>query len=160
MNREVKFRGRNPLTKQWEYGFLITVDLSSEKLSKNLTAIIKENAWYEPSEGIGGFKLVEPQTVGQYTGLNDKNGKQIYEGDIVHIVGKTRVTENIKDSQGVFYITVEEGNWGFDFNWEHIKGYACSTHIMGCTDNDNRMDNVEVIGNIHDNPELFEVSNA
>ena len=91
----------------------------------------------------------------QFTGLLDKNGKEIYEGDIVHIVGKTRVTENIKDSQGLFYITVEEGNWGFDFNWEHIIGYACSTHIMGCTDNDNRMENVEIIGNIHDNKDLL-----
>lgn len=137
--REIKFRGRNPLTKQWEYGFLITVDLSSEKLSKNLTAIIKENAWYEPSEGIGEFKLVEPETVGQFAGLKDLNNKESFEDDLI---------QNSRDKE-VYKIF-----------WHKYRGqWMCSsknrTRKLSDVIND-----AFIIGNIHDNPELLEVSNA
>lgn len=137
--REIKFRGRNPLTKQWEYGFLITVDLSSEKLSKNLSAIIKENAWYEPSEGIGEFKLVEPETVGQFTGLKDLNNKESFEDDLI---------QNSRDKE-VYKIF-----------WHKYRGqWMCSsknrTRKLSDVIND-----AFIIGNIHDNPEMLEVSNA
>lgn len=155
MNREIKFRGRNPLTKQWEYGFLITVDLSSEKLSKNLTAIIKENAWYEPSEGIGGFKLVEPQSVGQFTGLCDENDKQIYEGDLLDLDGMEDEFE---------YIKVEYDDGRFVANWYGDVGYNTESGfeenggpIELCDTEDLREYSRKVIGNIHDNPEMLEV---
>lgn len=139
MNKEIKFRGRSPLAKQWEYGFLITVDLSSEKLSKNLSAIIKENAWYEPSEGIGEFKLVEPETVGQFTGLIDKNGKQIYEGDIVCW---NEYTMKIVWGDIIGY--------GFGFMWE-----MCGTNTTWNESITGFIDEYEIIGNIHDHPELL-----
>ena len=77
---------------------------------------------------------VEPETVGQYTSLTDKNGKKIFEGDIVHCWG---------------------GEYACGF-WEHNNTFAF-------TDISNYMqmgelsesEFIEVIGNIHDNPELL-----
>lgn len=147
--REIKFRGRNPLTKQWEYGFLITVDLSSEKLSKNLSAIIKENAWYEPSEGIGEFKLVEPETVGQFAGLIDKNDKEIYEDDIL----KLKYPKDLRHNTTAI-IVFDEQTKSLRFKvYESTEYYVLYNHLP-------KYLNFEVIGNIHDNPEMLEVSNA
>lgn len=90
---------------------------------------------------------VDRETVGKYTGLNDRNGKKIFEGDIV------------KDEQAqlygkVVYATAGEGFdgvAGFMVNDIHdgLQNYNCFWHL------------VETVGNIHDNPELWrEVDNG
>ncbi len=81
---------------------------------------------------------VIPETVGQYTGLKDQNGKRIFEGDIVH--GDNYWHKNLRTYQvafedGCFFLVDSSGRlWHKD-------------HIENC----------EVIGNIHDNPEMLEV---
>ena len=87
---------------------------------------------------------VIPETVGQFTGLTDKNGKKIFEGDIV------RYTND--DGTLAFYKVV----WGDDFGswmleWINHSDKLC----LRCM-----RELVEVIGNIHDNPELLEVPNG
>lgn len=78
---------------------------------------------------------VQPETVGQYTGLTDKNGKKIFEGDVVKVNG----VANAK----VFYRN-EECCYAFDY----IGGRPLIVDLV-----DDR--SLEVIGNIHDNPELL-----
>ena len=118
MNREIKFRGKNYENK-WKYG-----DLVQEKWKQGKAIMIKKEttAW-----------SVLEDTVGQYTGLHDKNGKEIYEGDIL---------------KGTFYgFPMPEYDYVFQIYWdEKEKGFMASYFEPS---------ECEVIGNIYDNPELL-----
>ena len=93
---------------------------------------------------------VDPETVGQFTGLTDKNGKKIFEGDIVHILGNQMV-EDWKNVDYIALIAFLDG--GFCAIDGTIDDHAFRRYAL------ERMDfDLEVIGNIHDNPELLEVS--
>jgi hypothetical protein len=114
--REILFRGKTN-NGEWEYGVPVFSGLNNE------LAFIKQMHSYNHQ--------VIPETVGQYTGLNDKNGTKIFEGDIVAF--------------GEYQYTVEwkEDRLGY--------GYAeTADRMLEC---DGR--HCEVIGNIHDNPELL-----
>jgi hypothetical protein len=79
---------------------------------------------------------IDPVTIGQFTGLHDRNGKEIYEGDIVQSIG-----------------TPELVQWKFfcEGDGNPVAGY-CFTHGVEFV-SENVLD-CEVIGNVHDNPEL------
>ena len=77
-------------------------------------------------------------TVGQFTGLRDKNGKEIYEGDIIRFVnGQKKVNREWVDNEFIYTV-------------EYSEGAFCG--ILGLS---KALDAVEVIGNIYDNPELI-----
>ena len=81
---------------------------------------------------------IQPDTIGEYTGLNDKNGTPIYEGDIVrHVRGQKRmmVSGEYEDDAIVFTVKYEDAQF-------NVSYYARVTGSL------------EVIGNIYDNPEL------
>ena len=86
---------------------------------------------------IRGFVEVIPETVGQYTGLTDKNGKEIFEGDIVK--GKDNSDKDIKVCGYVDFM-----NGSFVVAGDLITRYRWVDYEL------------EVIGNIHDTPELLE----
>ena len=134
MNREIKFRGRAAQGK-WLYG-----DLEYKRAAG--VAIIhsyKEDGTYNRQE------QVNESTVGQFTGLHDKNGKEIYEGDILRVPRTETNAEIISivvyDADG-FMVRSRYDSWGNTLAW-CVRERVPEIHKG------------EVIGNIHDTPELL-----
>ena len=130
--REILFRGKRIDNGEWEYGGCV--------FTENKVCLIYNQTH---SIDLQGF-TVEENSVGQYTGLTDKNGEKIFEGDIVkHKSGSTvlfhKVVFEIRNGCAYFGAVMGEyETWGF-----------CNSFPPTL---------VEVVGNIYDNPELLEVT--
>jgi uncharacterized phage protein (TIGR01671 family) len=97
------------------------------------------------------WEKVDPTTVGQFTGLCDKNGKKIFEGDIV------RVCLNPEIDTGVIKFDERIAGFIIDFNPCELGTFL--DMFLAFQEVGNKVW-VEVIGNVHDNPELLEVDNG
>ena len=136
--REILFRGKRKDNGEWVEGAFCPK--SGDGLHDPLVdrpSIIKLD---EPNDGF--WFDVDPDTVGQYTGLQDKNGKRIFEGDIV----------TFKTSMSTFkphYVRWKEGEARFVVTGKDgVRSYPMDSSFE-----------YEVIGNIHDNPELLKGEN-
>lgn len=162
MNREIKFRGKSVKTGEWVYGFYYEVPAPLKCIGKQDDPecnIVFENTnscpdWGMPRDVVRD--IVENETVGQYTGLKDKKGVEIYEGDILE--EHTPSTSN--------YSVVKFGEIDISAFYYKSKMCTCFYHdFSNFNDNwgevtlGNNLKNIEVIGNIYENPELLEVKN-
>lgn len=132
---EILFRGKH-IDKGFVYGY-VGVFKGTPQIYVPFTAEEEKANEGHIFSAIGGlWYTVLPETVGQFTGLTDKNGKKIYEGDIIQH-GKRKGT--------IFYY----GNFGmFMISWIPNGGANIFMNVLHTE--------VEVIGNIHDNPELLD----
>ena len=128
--RKIKFRG---LTDEhvWVYGWFTDDDLSPDII-----------------DGMSTRHKVLSKTVGQFTGLKDHKGREIYEGDIVKVVSYG------EESFHVVKYMVDEDYPAFDLDPVLCYG-ECNSLSYCLNDCDTQ---ITVIGNIHDNPELLRLT--
>lgn len=93
-----------------------------------------------------------------FIGLKDKHGTPIFEGDIIFVDGwddykNCKPLPKKEELQGTFLIESTIGHWGIETDWKHLRGYECTTHIMG--DTEGNAANLEIIGNQFEHPELL-----
>jgi len=129
MERCIKFRAKDKFTDKWVFGDFT----HSQKVTET---------GLEPRVMVGGYEVIE-ETVGQSTGLHDKNGKEIYEGDIFKLpllhgfaMHQVRISPHHLCVE-VKNTTLQDWNNLNDCWWEEFKN------------------GIEVIGNIFDTPELL-----
>ena len=144
--REILFRGKRIDNGEWIEGSLINDGRCFIAIHPSLAfgptskgEINGETLW-----GFYPFFEVDPSTVGQYIGLTDKNGKKIFEGDIIHRVSFIGMGYREERGEVVYRAPV------FLADCKHNRVLHFSQYP---TENGD----TEVIGNIHDNPELLEV---
>ena len=131
--REILFRGKRMDNGEWVEGYYAPIGKYHYILTGRLELV--------PYLGFEHF-LVNPDTVGQFTGLTDKNDVKIFEGDIVRY-GDT-----------IHRVVFEQRNGTAYFGLVYA---ACETLPFGHYQD---LKQIEVIGNIYDNPELLEVNES
>lgn len=131
--REIEFRGKRNYDNKWVYGWFTGIYQTED----GDVGCIRDYT--------GKDNLVKPETVGQYTGFKDKNGKKIFEGDIV----KDAFWENEINNKinVVKFCTTDVASCGCCYKSFEGSGFkADEIHLSEC----------EIIGNIYDNKELLE----
>ena len=141
MSREILFRGKRTDDNQWIFGSYVQ-QYGTHKI------YLPDGT--DSEYGSDNYTVI-PYTVGQYIGLTDKNGKKIFEGDIVDVDGENGVVK-YGDFIPKFYAQEV-------FHSSPIKGFYVET-VNGEQLVIPSKVRTNVIGNIHDNPELLEVHNG
>ncbi len=126
MVRDITFRGRYRFTGDWAHGYYVELHDGPHMQHRIYTG------YADPPDFSPDWVPVDPDTIGQYTGVNDRNGKMIFEGDY------------IKDEKGTLIrVEYEERLGGF-------VGYHVETGSIYPCVNDAAMQSWSVVGNVHD----------
>ena len=139
MNREIKFRGRKVDNNEWVFGQLVFkkclrdnggVEHMLREWEEEFAFIYEDNLENNCEEYPTKFIEIDIKTIGQYTGLKDKNGVEVYEGDKVNIQYQETIVENaiIEYKGASFYGATDYDCWELD---EYLD--------------------IEVVGNIYEN---------
>lgn len=147
--REILFRGKRLDNGKWVQGFLVIWG-NDYYIAPDINAYTSMGG---RGKGrcmmFGHYYQVLPETVGQFTGLIDKNSKKIFEGDIIKIVPDYDYSDDYSISKVYSY----NGILCVDYHGDDFDSTA-----LGFLDDYLPDGDFEVIGNIHDNPELLEVT--
>jgi uncharacterized phage protein (TIGR01671 family) len=160
--RIIKFRGKSIISDEWLYGNFYDDGGEQYMLPTNLLDIDD----YEKFQ-------VDPDTVGQYTGVTDKWGGGVYEGDILRLRTFDNLSMSAKISQeeasemrrlftldelvgdleaeSITAVAFDEGMMMVSLDWENDTYIGC---LWGDQKRSNPIFDFEIIGNIHDNPEI------
>jgi len=126
--RKIIFRGKiDDYDHKWVYGSLLSGGCLEDKVVRIL------------DNETGDEENVIPETVGQFTGLTDKNGKKIFEGDIANCVEFNccgKIDWNSEEAGFYFSVLLDGGSYEEEFIYDYS-------------------DELEIIGNIYDNPEML-----
>ena len=160
--KDVLFRGKTAKG-EWIYGFYLQEYQDNGQIKHYIL-----RSWFDGTRVFKHKDMVIPETVGQFTGLTDNNCKKIFEGDIVKFfdmvgkvcfeqgcfgIGANNLIDWEKLEEQIFPITRCDNEPYFLYNdffvsfWELLWNYCAEENCDVC----------EIIGNIHDNPELLEV---
>ena len=150
MNREIKFRGKS--IDEWVYGMLCKVNEGDTEHGEPIKYKIQTEE-KEYGEYVNCF-ITDENTIGQYTGLHDENGKEIYEAELLHF--------SYDVFTGNFDTKVGRGTIEFIDGAFYIKPFEIEGRKVKDTDNEEwfllytvNIDTLEVIGNVHENLELL-----
>lgn len=148
--RTIKFRGKASRKDKdmWLYGDLIKINDSYHILGKD--DMIEDGHHIKQDSDIPTW--VDEKTIGQFTGLFDKNGKEIYEGDIVTMFANINklsdpMLSNAKPKYRLTTIVYDDASFKITFEGkpDGVLNYYSGAMVK----------NMEVVGNVHDNPELM-----
>lgn len=123
--RKIRFRGKTRATAEWVYGSVVTYDDGAVAMCSNV-------------DGRYEWRYVEPTTVGQYTGMDDDDGEEIYEDDIL-------IAKDVFGDEKEYIVA-------FDNNYHHAFGLLDKD---GYWFDFREFESMTIIGNIHDNPEFL-----
>lgn len=141
--REIKFKGKRIDSSEWVEGNLVWSEDADEEYRAIIIPKTESNMFLSSNEGDLWFEtwyLIDPDTVCQYTGLKDKNGVEIFEGDICVIIAM-----DVCEEDG--YFVVRWDNDEAQYNLEGDRLTLCFNNVYSYE--------CEVVGNIWDNPELL-----
>lgn len=149
--REILFRGKRIDNGEWVYGDVVNLrSIYNEIYTVIIPKVDNENSMME-------LKSVDPSTVGQYTGLKDKNGKRIFESDIIKsdngIQSSISVVKFGEYYPKMFYAMLAiccPGAHHLNANGFYLESTKHEDMILF------KSPFFEIIGNVHDNPELLE----
>ena len=136
--RTIMFKGKRVDKGEWVEGYMLMSEWND-----SVYIVTQDECNYNAGDYIfdGSINKVIPETVGQYTGLTDKNGTKIFEGDI--IAGAVRWLERRKNGVVAF----RDGSYGLIWYRGDVEQFNAFTSMCNIE--------YEIIGNIHDNPELL-----
>lgn len=136
--REILFRGKRTYNGKWVEGSLVVTSqggayiISTVEDKRDATVLVNQCSLN-----------VDPETVGQFTGSTDKNGKKIFEGDIIEVGDNPNYGGVAKKRIGIFIVEFYKGCF-----MKRKNGTSTYYHFIPS-------DEHTIIGNIHDNPDML-----